>query len=170
MRRWLWIAPMLVAAGWSQTKPDALNVVPVTPPGGFVIPSGTELNVRVDETLDTNRNERGDQFTATLTDPVVVNGQAVLPAGTHVTGHVLENRPAGILKGRAKLMLGLDAFQFSGHSYPIELTAATYQSDHKHGKLKEPDPNASAVAGNREQVVIPAETVVHFTLGAPVRV
>ena len=170
MSKWLWIGPMLVAAAWSQTRSGMPNILPVTPPGGLVIPSGTVLNVRVDETLDTNRNQPGDRFTATLTDPLVVNGQAALPAGTHLTGHVLENKPAGIFRGHARLMLGLDSFLYKGHSYPIDLTAATCKSDHKHGKLKNPDPNAGAVVGNREQVIIPAETVVHFTLGSPVRV
>jgi len=168
MRKWLLLAPMmLAAAAWSQSIPD---VVPITLLGGLVIPSGTDLKVRVDEALGTDRNERGDRFTATLMDPVIVNGQAALPAGTRLVGHVLANHQAGVFKGRAHLMLALDSFQYSGHSYPIELTAATYQTEHKHRKLEDRDPNADAVVGNREEVTLPAETVVHFTLGAPVRV
>jgi hypothetical protein len=170
MSKWLWIVPMLAASGWSQIQSPIPNIVPMTPVGGFVIPSGTELDVRVNEPLSTDKSKAGDPFTATLLDSVMVNGQTVLAPGTHLTGHVIENHPAGIFKGRARLMLALDAFQVSGHSFPIELTAATYETGHKHKKLETPDPNASAVVGNREAVTIPAETVVHFTLGSPVRV
>ncbi len=170
MFRWLWVAPMLAVAGLSQAQSSIPNIVPMTPVGGFVIPSGAKLDVRVDQALSTDRNQRGDPFTATLMEPVMVNGHVVLAMGTRFKGHVLDNRPAGTFKGRARLMLALDSFQLSGRNYPIDLTAATYEAGHKHRKLEEPDPNAGAVVGDREAATIRAETVVHFTLGAPVRV
>jgi hypothetical protein len=170
MLKWLWIAPMLAAAAWSQPRIDSLHVVPITPVGGFVVPAGTVLHARVDETLSTGRNQPGDRFTATLIDPVIANGQTVVPAGTRLTGHVLQNRQAGVFKGWAQLTLALDSFQLSGRSYPIELTGATCQAGHPHRDLKDPDPNAGVVMGNREQATIPAEAVVTFTLGSPVRV
>ena len=100
----------------------------------------------------------------------MVNGTVVLPVGTRFAGHVLENHEAGILKGRAKLVLGLESFQLAGHTFHIELTAETYESGHKHKRLEDPDPNAHAVVATRVAVTIPAETVVQFTLGSPVRV
>jgi hypothetical protein len=160
---------MLAAAGWPQT--GIPHIVPPPPmPGGTVIPSGTELAVRVDETLSTNQNQRGDRFTATLTDPVVVNGVVVLAPGTRFTGQVLDIKPAGILKGWAGLTLALDSFEWKGHRFSIELTSATCVSPHKHQKLESPDPNAGAAVGDREQATIRAETILHFTLGSPVRV
>jgi hypothetical protein len=175
MSKWLWIVPMLAVAGWSQSQSAPVdggpaNVTPVAAAGAFVIPSGTQLDVRLDEALSSAKNKPGDPFTATLMDAVTVNGQVVVAAGTRLTGHVLENHPAGIFRGRARLMLALDALQIGGRSYPIELTAATYETQRKHKKLEDPDPNANAVVANREAVAVPAEAVVHFTLGSPVHV
>jgi hypothetical protein len=180
MSKWLWIAPMLAVAGWSQTQTVPVDVGPVgvgpadgavvVSAGAFVIPSGTQLDVRLDEALSTDKNKPGDSFTATLMDAVTVNGQVVVAAGTRLIGHVLENHPAGILRGRARLVLALDSLQIGGRSYPIELTAATYETHRKHKKLEDPDPNADAFIANREAVAVPAEAVVHFTLGSPVHV
>jgi hypothetical protein len=164
-----WIAPLLVAAGWSQTQPNWMNVVPMRPVGGFVVAAGTELHVRVDGPLSTNGNQPGDRFGATLTDPVMANGQTVIPAGTRIAGHVQANRQAGVIKGRAELTLALDSFALSGHTYTLELTAATFQREHPHRALENADPNAKAVVGNRDQATIPAESIVTFTLGSPVR-
>jgi len=168
MLKWLWIVPLLAGAGWAQSHEPIPTVIPVTPVGGFVIPSGTELRVRINETLSTDRSQAGDRFTAALIDPVLVNGHAVLPMGAHLTGHVLENHTAGIFKGRAKLVLVLDSIQLAGRTFPVELTSATYAIDKKHKKLENPDPNAKVVVGNRVAITIPAETVLHFTLGSPV--
>jgi hypothetical protein len=170
MRKWLWIALMLAVAGWAQVQSPMPGAVPLTPASGFIIPSGTDLRARVDDTLSTGRNERGDPFSATLLDPVMANGQTVLPAGTRLRGHVLVNWPDGVFKGRAQLVLSLDSFDLSGRSYGLELTTAKYEVEHKHKELEDPDPSASAVSGDREEVTMPAETVLHFTLGAPVRV
>jgi hypothetical protein len=133
MAKWCWIAPLLAAAAWAQTRPS-------------VIPSGTELKVRMDETLSASRNQGGDRFTATLTSPVVVDGQTVVPVGTPVTGHVLESREPEVYKERAGFMLSLDSFALAGRSYRLEFTAASGAA------------------------TIQAGTVVTFTLGEPVRI
>lgn len=170
MRKWFWIAPMMIAASWAQGQQPALTVVPMNPTGRFVVPSGTELRLRIDNTLSTERAMRGDKFSATLLDSLVANGETVLPAGTHMCGHVVWNKQAGILRGRAQLVLALDAFVYNGHTYPVELTTATYQPTRKHKKLTFADPNAHTAFGSRQTVTVYAETIVRFTLGAPVTV
>lgn len=52
------------------------------------VPSGTALMVRLETTLATFSNKPGDPFRGSLTQPVVVNGQTLLPAGTVVEGRV----------------------------------------------------------------------------------
>jgi len=234
MRKWLWMAPLLIVAGCSKnptSKPQTATpagsaqaalpspVAQPDPPAqpdpqsatgdpapsvagtpGIVIPSGTLLRVRVDEAISTRRNSRGDRFTATLTDAVVVNGQAVLPSGTRLAGHVLVSRPSGRLKGRARLVLALDSFVRDGRRYRIDTTAASrVSSSHKKRDVAAIGGGAGtgaaigAIAGGgvgaavgagagaavgtagaaitgKKQVTIPAESVVRFTLGAPVRV
>ncbi len=80
------------------SQPDPPPVTGAPASDGVEIPGGTLLRVRVDQALSTRRNSRGDRFTATLTDPVVVNGEAVLPSGTRLAGHVLVSRPSPRLK------------------------------------------------------------------------
>ena len=239
MRKWLWIVPMLVAAGCSKNQaprpqagtpagsaqaavpapsvspepaaqpdlppPPADDPSPAATPdpapaAAVVIPKGTLLRVRVDESISTRHNHSGDRFTATLTEPVVVNGESVLPSGTRLAGHVLVSKSSGRLKGRARLVLELDSFERRGRRYRIDTTAAARVSgSHRKrnfvaigggagggaaigaiaggGLGAAIGAGAGAAAGTvgaaitgRKQVTIPAETVVRFTLGAPVRV
>jgi hypothetical protein len=52
------------------------------------VPAGTAMMVRLDTTLATFSNKAGDPFRASLTQPIVVNGQTVIPAGATVEGRV----------------------------------------------------------------------------------
>ncbi|HYW36504.1 MAG TPA: hypothetical protein VE957_00035 [Terriglobales bacterium] len=52
------------------------------------VPSGTALMVRLDTTLATFSNKAGDPFQGRVTQPVVINGTTVIPAGATVEGRV----------------------------------------------------------------------------------
>jgi hypothetical protein len=52
------------------------------------VPSGTALMVKLETTLATFSNKAGDPFQARLTQPVVLNGQTVIPVGAMVEGRV----------------------------------------------------------------------------------
>jgi hypothetical protein len=52
------------------------------------VPAGTALMVRLETTLATFSNRVGDPFRGSITQPVVVNGQTVIPAGATVEGRV----------------------------------------------------------------------------------
>jgi hypothetical protein len=52
------------------------------------VPAGTALMVKLQTTLATFSNKAGDPFQARLTQPVVLNGKTLLPAGTMVEGRV----------------------------------------------------------------------------------
>lgn len=52
------------------------------------VPSGTVLMVRLETTLATFSNRVGDPFRGSITQPIVVNGQTVIPAGSVVEGRV----------------------------------------------------------------------------------
>jgi hypothetical protein len=88
-----------------------------------VIPSGTPLHVRVDESIDTRRNRAGDGFTATLTQPIQMEGRVVVPAGTEFRGHVTNASTSGRMKGRASLGLALDSFHLNGRQYRVQTTS-----------------------------------------------
>jgi hypothetical protein len=55
---------------------------------GSPVPAGTALMVKLETTLATFSNKAGDPFQARLTQPVVLNGKTVIPAGAMVEGRV----------------------------------------------------------------------------------
>ena len=52
------------------------------------VPAGTALMVTLQTTLATFSNKAGDPFQARLTQPVVLNGKTLIPAGAMVEGRV----------------------------------------------------------------------------------
>ncbi len=94
------------------------NQAPAPPPP-ILIPAGTAVRVRLEQSVDTRRNRAGDRFEATLISPVEVDGQVILPRGTPFEGHITQSSPSGHLKGRAILGVELDAFRLNGVSYPV---------------------------------------------------
>ncbi len=107
------------------------NPEPVAPPetgelapGAYApvemrIPDGVVLRVRLDRAMDTRRNRAGDEFTATLTRPVVAHGVTVVAAETRFRGHVTQAAASGQLQGRAVLALTLDSFSSHGRVYHV---------------------------------------------------
>jgi hypothetical protein len=71
--------------------------VPVPAQIAARVPAGTALMVRLDTTLATFSNRVGDPFQAKLTQPVVVNGNTLIPVGATVEGRVTKvNEPRRI--------------------------------------------------------------------------
>jgi len=69
--------------------------------------AGANLNVRVGETLTTRRSRVGDNFLATLTDPLVIDGWVIAERGARVEGRVLDSDPGGRAQGTAHLSVEL---------------------------------------------------------------
>jgi hypothetical protein len=82
---------------------------PLPPPQQqlVTIPEGSEIVVRMINTLSTNRNLPGDRFEATLEKPLTVDGWLVAAKGSRVEGRVLESKKAGRVKGVAELSFDL---------------------------------------------------------------
>ncbi len=93
MKRWILVpCALLTTALAAQTTAPAL--------GGSPVPSGTALIVRLDTTLATFSNKAGDPFRASITQPVVVNGQTLIPAGATVEGRVTRVSEPRRISGR----------------------------------------------------------------------
>jgi len=90
------------------------------PPPPIVIPAGKVLTVTVDQDISTKTNSSGDRFLASLAEPVRVDGETVVPAGTRASGTVVEAQAAGHLKGGAILALTLDSITLGGQKFPLE--------------------------------------------------
>lgn len=82
---------------------DALKPAPKV-----TIPAGTRLHVALIDGVSTEKSSPGDQFMASLTEPVVIDGKAVLEKGTKVRGRVVDVNEPGRVKGRASIRLVLN--------------------------------------------------------------
>jgi hypothetical protein len=176
----------------NQQQPNQQQAATIT------LPEGAWIRVRLGETLDTNKNRPGDRFLATLDEPLVVNGQIVVPRGTSFTGRVDQSKASGRLKGRAVMNLRLIGFDLDGRHYRIE-TADSGRVSGRHrrrnivligggagtgaaigavaggpaGALIGVGAGAgagtiAAVVTGKKNVRIPVETVMRFELRVPV--
>jgi hypothetical protein len=103
-----------------QNAPEA-PAPPAQPlPGTLTVPAGTVLIIRMNDYLSTDHSKIGDQFTATLENPLVVNGWVVARRGQVLVGKVKDVRKAGRVKGTSELGVELtDITIVDGHQVPI---------------------------------------------------
>jgi hypothetical protein len=123
-------------AAQPDTEPSPAAEAPATEPAGYsapFIPAGTNLHVRLDESLGTEWDHAGARFYATLSQPVVHEERIVLPEGTRFVGHVTESKPSGRLKGRAVLALRLDGLDWRGRTYPVATSSFAIASHGRKG-------------------------------------
>jgi hypothetical protein len=94
-------------------------------PSRLTIQPGTLINVRTNQPLSSDRNQVGDFFSGTLTDPVVVDGIIVAQRGQTVSGRVVDVEKGGHLKGESKLGVQLTTLTaVDGQQVPIQTTFA----------------------------------------------
>lgn len=92
-----------------------------TVPATLHLSSGTIISVRLNQGLSTNRNKSGDAFTATLEQPVVVNGWVVARRGQTIEGRVLNAVKGGRVKGTSKLQIALTRLTLvDGQQLPVQ--------------------------------------------------
>jgi hypothetical protein len=90
------------------------------PPATLTIPAGTVISARMNEYLSSDRNQVGDRVTATLQQPIVVNGWVVARRGQTLTGQVEAAQKAGRVKGTSQLGIELtDIALVDGQQRPI---------------------------------------------------
>ena len=171
---------------------------PAPPP--IVVPVGKVLTVTLDETINSKIANNGDSFGASLAEPVTVDANVVLPIGTRVRGTIVTAQSAGKFKGHALLELTLDSVSVNGARYSIQTsefeeagkgrgkrTAVGAGGGAVFGAL------IGAVAGGgkglaigalagggagaagagftgKKDIVLPAETRLHFRLVQPVSI
>ena len=88
------------------------------------LPEATAIHVRLDQAVASDQNRPGDHFTATVSEPIVLDNKTVIPQGAEVDGVVVDAEHSGRLKGRARLDLALDAVNVNGTEYPIRTTSS----------------------------------------------
>jgi hypothetical protein len=164
------------------------------PPYSLTVPAGTELAVRVNERIDVKHAVPGEHFTGEIVEPVTNNGAVLIPRGTRVRGRIDEAHRRGHFKGSSVLELRLVSMTLNGNEYGLDThdTVRTKKGKGKRtagfiggltgagmligglasGGVGLAIGGASGAGagtllagttGNRD-IVIPAESIVHFRL------
>jgi hypothetical protein len=69
------------------------------------IPSGATIKVRMIDKLSSEESQIGDTFSATLEEPIAVNGKEIYPRGADVSGRVVDVHRSGRLSDPGELDL-----------------------------------------------------------------
>jgi hypothetical protein len=188
------MAPAAPVAALPSTPP------PPPPPRKVTIPAGTTLAVRLVDSIDSETSQQGQTFRATLDSPLAVDGEVAIPSGYDVEGHLVEVKSAGKFAGQSVVALQLDRISAGGKYYSLQTdqyrrqgssrgknTAAKVGAGAGIGAIigaiagggKGAAIGAAAGGGlgggvqaatKGQQIKLPSETVLNFTLQTPLTV
>jgi len=100
------------------------------PSGARALPEGSEVSVRLSDTLTTETAEVGDRFVGSLVEPATHLGELVLPAGARFHGVVeLVDRAEGRTDRKARMVLALETVEVDGRRFPVEATVIDASGD-----------------------------------------
>jgi len=164
------------------------------------IPEGTIVTVRTIDAVDSNASRPGQSFRASLDAAIVVGDTVVIPKGLNVNLKIVDASSAGKFKGRSELTVSLDSFTYQGRTYQIASSDVQEKGGSRGkrsaevigggavlgaiigglaggGKGAAIGAGAGAAGGTAvqalthgQQVKIPSETRLDFTLHDPVNV
>jgi hypothetical protein len=82
--------------------------------GGREIPSGTEITIRLIDAIDSEVNKVGDQFDASLEDPITIGSEVIAQKGAKAVVKLVDAEESGKIKGRTSLTLQLVSVVING--------------------------------------------------------
>jgi hypothetical protein len=112
-------------------RPQESAPPPPPPPmnqGGFMLPAGTNIVVRMIEGVDSERDRVGQSFRASLDQPVMIDGNQAIPRGTDVIVRLVDAKQSGKLAGRTELTLSLQSINFNGQSVDVNTQSIKEES------------------------------------------
>ena len=133
------------------TSSSASTSTPPAPPAppapmNITIPAGAEITVRMIDGVDSSVNQIGETFRASLDEPIVVNGQTIVPRGGDVTAKLTEVEEAGRIAGRSEVSLVLLDITINGRKHEVT-TGEVYEAGASRGKQTATRVGAGAVIG-----------------------
>src|SRR5579863_5005599 len=181
-------------------RPAAQTSPPPPAPKRLIIDQGTQLTVRLIDPIDSEKNQTGDTFHATLNAALTSDGDEAVPAGVELTGHLVEVRSAGKFAGRSLVAMQLDSLSYGGKTYNLQTDQYKKEGSSRGKNTAEKVGGGAAIgaiigalagggkgaaigaaaggglgggvqaATKSQQIKLPSETVLNFTLQAPVTV
>lgn len=182
------------------SAPAVQTPPPPPPPKRLIIDQGTQLSIRLVDPIDSEKNQSGDTFHATLNTALSSDGEEAVPVGAEIAGHLVDVKSAGKFKGQSAVVLQLDSLTSGGKTYSLQ-TDQYRKEGSSRGKNTAEKVGGGAIiggiigaiagggkgaaigsaagagvgAGSQEisksqQIKLPSETVLNFTLQAPITV
>jgi hypothetical protein len=87
------------------------------------LPAGTLLTVRLTGPISAENPGANGTFEAVLDEPVVVEGNKLVPRGVTVAGRVESARASNLRRNRGYVRLALDSIHLSGVNLPIQTSS-----------------------------------------------
>ncbi len=112
------------------------------PSPALKIPAGTNVPVRLLQSISSRSATPGDDFEAELADSVQIDGRVAFPRGSRVRGRIAEARPSGRLETPGYLNLTLDSIQDTDGKW-IDVRTTSISGRAKSHKKR----NATLIAG-----------------------
>ena len=116
------VVGLLVAGCARQSTIESTGDVAVStsPADARSLPSGTAIDVTLDQEIGTKSSKVGDTFTATVTTPIVAtNGVTAVPAGSKIQGKITGLDTSDKLGDQAAIRVDFDRIVVNGTSYPF---------------------------------------------------
>jgi hypothetical protein len=101
----------------ARVESDEVERAPRTTATTQTVPAGTSITVVMSNEVSTATSKEGDTFSASLAEPLVVNGHVVADRGDKTVGRVEEVISPGRVKGRAQLKLVLTELMTGNRTY-----------------------------------------------------
>jgi hypothetical protein len=195
------------SAASSDTTPNTANKapaadVPPPPPAPkkLIIDQGTQITARLIDPIDSEKNQTGDTFHATLNAPLTSDGEEAVPAGVELVGHLTSVKSAGKFKGQSEVVMQLDSLSSAGKTYNIQTDQYSKKGTSRGKNTAEKVGAGAAIGGiigaiagggkgaaigaaagagvgggvqaatKSQQIKLPSETVLNFVLQQPVTV
>jgi hypothetical protein len=173
---------------------------PPPTPKKVTVPSGTTMAVRLVDAISSETAQPGETFRATLDSPLSTEGDVAIPSGYDVQGHVADVKSAGKFAGKSELILQLDRISVGGKSYSIQTDQYRREGISRSTNTAEKVGAGAVIgaiiggiagggkgagigaaagggvgggvqaAGKGQQIKLPSETVLNFTLQSPLTV
>ncbi len=94
--------------------------ISASPTDARTLPSGTTIDVRLDQELGTKSSKVGDAFTATVVNPIVAqNGATVVPAGSKIYGKITALDNSDRVGDAAAIKIDFERIEVGGTSHPL---------------------------------------------------
>jgi BON domain-containing protein len=118
------------SSGGSGSYESAQSNTPPPPPTPtpiqkITVPAGTQLSIRLSDEVNSEKAQIGDVFHGSISSPVSIGDDMVIPTTADVEGRVVEVKSAGRFAGQSVLTLELTKLTMNGRSYSLQTSQWT---------------------------------------------